>query len=114
MQRRSFIQCGASLAGALTVASSSLICADVPDHNWDRYDFGSGPPVRNRLNQGPFGIEQDEGWLTIATTTPSDQHVKNFGLGLVGYAWEENGPSVAARQGKETLEQHVGCAQRSK
>jgi hypothetical protein len=28
-------------------------------------------------------------------------------LGLVGYAWEESGPSLAAREGKETLEQHV-------
>jgi hypothetical protein len=107
MQRRSFIKGGAGLAGALTVARSSLTRADVPDHNWDRFDFGSGPPVRNRLNQGPFGIDQDEGWLTLATTTPLDEQVKNFGLGLVGYAWEESGPSVAARQGKETLEQHV-------
>jgi len=107
MQRRSFIKGGAALAGALGAARSSLTRADVPDHNWDRYDFGSGPAVRNRLNQGPFGIDQDEGWLTIATTTPSDQHVRNVGLGLVGYAWEENGPSVAARRGKETLEQAV-------
>ena len=107
MQRRDFIKAGATLAGALSVARSSLTLADVPDHNWDRYDFGSGPQVRNRLNQGPFGIGQDEGWFTIATTTPSGGHVKNFGLGLVGYAWEESGPSVAARQGKETLEQHV-------
>ena len=107
MQRRSFFKAGATLAGALSVARSSLTRADVPDHNWDRYDFGPGPQVRSRLNQGPFGIAQDEGWLTIATTTPCGEPVKNFGLGLVGYAWEESGPSVAARQGKESLEQHV-------
>ena len=107
MQRRGFIKAGATLAGALSVTRSSLTRADVPDHIWERYDFGPGPQVRNRLNQGPFGIDQDEGWLTIATTTPSEQRVKNYGLGMVGYAWEESGPSVAARQGKETLEQHV-------
>jgi len=107
MQRRSFIKAGATLAGALGVARPGFTRSDVPDHNWDRYDFGPGPQVRNRLNQGPFGIDQDEGWLTIATTTPSGEHVKNFGLGLMGYTWEESGPSVAARQGKETLEQHV-------
>jgi hypothetical protein len=28
-------------------------------------------------------------------------------MGLIGYTWEENGPSLAARRGAETLEQHV-------
>jgi hypothetical protein len=28
-------------------------------------------------------------------------------LGLVGYTWEESGPSLAARRGAETVEQHV-------
>ncbi len=73
---------------------------------WEGYDFGE-PPVKNRLNQGPFGIDQDQGWFTIAATTPSNEPIRNFGLGLVGYTWEESGPSVAARKGQETLEQHV-------
>ena len=107
MQRRNFIKAGCTLAATLSVGRPSLTRADVPDHSWAGYDFGPGPRVRNRLNQGPFGIDQDQGWLTIATTTPSDQCVKNFGLGLVGYTWEESGPSVAVRQGKETLEQQV-------
>ena len=104
MQRRSFIKAGAALAllGRATGGRS-----DVPDHHWDGYDFGPGPSVTNRLNQGPFGIEQDEGWFTIDSTTPSDQPVRNYGLGLVGYTWEENGPSLAARAGKETIDQHV-------
>lgn len=76
-------------------------------HLWDGYDFGPGPKVTDRLNQGPFGIEQDDGWFTIASTTPSAQPLRNFGTGLVGYAWEEGGPSIAAREGRETLEQHV-------
>jgi hypothetical protein len=81
--------------------------ADVPSHRWDGYDFGPGPRVTERLNQGPFDIEQDDGWFTIAATTPSDKPVRNYGLGLVGYTWEEGGPSLAARKGSETLERHV-------
>lgn len=70
----------------------------------------SVPPTANpvdRLDQGPFGTEQDEGWLTVSTTTPSQQHVKNYGLGLVGYTWEENGPALSVRKNKQTLEQAV-------
>jgi len=80
--------------------------ADVPDHLWEGYDFGR-PTVTNRLDQGPFGIGQDEGWYTIFTTTPSRKHIRNFGTGLVGYTWEENGPPLTVQCGKETLEQAV-------
>jgi hypothetical protein len=88
-------------------AAPVLALADVPTHRWDGYDFGSGPAVADRLNQGPFAIDQDQGWFTIAATTPSDQPIRNWGLGLVGYTWEESGPSLAARRGAETIEQHV-------
>src|SRR5918911_3836810 len=106
MHRRNFIKAGAaaSLAHGLITATAA---ADVPAHRWDGYDFGPGPKVTERLNQGPFGIEQDEGWYTVLVTSPTDKPVKNYGLGLVGYTWEEGGPSLAARQGAETLEQHV-------
>ena len=87
--------------------AAPLARADVPDHLWQAYDFGSGPKVADRLSQGPFPVEQDEGWRTLATTTPSAQPVRNFGLGLCGYTWEESGPSLAARAGKQTLENHV-------
>jgi hypothetical protein len=80
---------------------------DVPDHLWSGYDFGPGPILHNRLNQGPFGVEQDEGWRTIATTTPATKPVRNFGMGLCGYTWEEAGPSLAARAGRQRLEDHV-------
>ena len=80
---------------------------DATAHLWQGYEFGSGPPVRERLNQGPFDIDQDQGWQTVLFTTPSEQPVRNPGLGLVGYTWEESGPSLAARGGRETLEQHV-------
>ncbi len=81
--------------------------ADVPDHLWAGYDFGPCPRVQDRLNQGPFGIDQSEIWATIGSTSQSEKRIKNFGLGLVGYTWEENGPSLAARRGEETLERHV-------
>ncbi|HEY8228268.1 MAG TPA: hypothetical protein VIG25_23585 [Pyrinomonadaceae bacterium] len=105
MRRRSFIKAGA----ALTLASSlpGAKAQEVPTHNWDNYDFGPGPQVTDRLNQGPFGIEQDAGWYTVLITSQSTKPVKNYGLGLIGYTWEEGGPSLAARAGTETLEQHV-------
>jgi len=104
--RRDFFR---TLGTAAVVAGtgSEPTYGDVPIHRWDDYDFGAGPVVRDRLNQGPFGIEQDEGWCNIANTTPSREQIRNFGLGLVGYTWEEGGPSQAARRGDETLEQHV-------
>jgi len=96
------------LLKAATVASAGrALRADVPTHLWGGYDFGPGPRVTDRLNQGPFGIEQDEGWFTLAATTPSERAVPNFGLGLVGYTWEEGGASLAVRAGREALDQHV-------
>ena len=101
--RRQFVKAGAALAAV----GPALAQAEVRPHLWQGHDFGPGPSVAERLDQGPFGIEQDEGWYTIATTTPSDGRVTNPGLGLVGYTWEENGPALAAREGRETLEQSV-------
>ena len=102
MRRRDLLKSAAALAPVAQLARG-----DVPTHLWGGYDFGPGPRVTGRLNQGPFAIEQDQGWFTVATTTPSERPVPNFGRGLVGYAWEESGPSLAARAGRETLEQHV-------
>jgi hypothetical protein len=105
MRRRDFVKTGALLAGASSLLGPQ-IWADVPDHMWEGYPFGS-PQVTNRLDQGPFGIDQDQGWFTIFATQPSRDHVRNFGGGLVGYAWEENGPSLGVSCGRETLEQAV-------
>jgi len=78
-----------------------------PRHLWQGYDFGSFFPAKERLNQGPVDIDQDQGWQTVLFTTPSEKPLRNPGLGLVGYTWEENGPSVAVREGRQTLEDHV-------
>jgi hypothetical protein len=105
MNRRKFIKTGTAASVLSTL--SPTVGQEVPTHNWDKYDFGAGPKVTDRLNQGPFGIEQDQGWYTVLVTSQSNKAVKNYGVGLIGYTWEEGGPSLSARARKETLEQHV-------
>jgi hypothetical protein len=95
------------LKGALLLPAVAAAGADVPAHLWQGYDFASVPLARDRLNQGPFDVDQDQGWQTVLFTTASEKPLRNPGLGLVGYAWEESGPSLAARAGRETLEQHI-------
>src|SRR6266700_7880136 len=55
MRRRSFLKTGLTAGGlaALGIGTKPLL-AHIPPHNFDRYDFGSGPPVAERLYQGPF------------------------------------------------------------
>ena len=53
-------------------------------------DISFGAPVGERLDQGPFDIDQDQGWQTVLFTTPSERPLRNPGLGLVGYSWEES------------------------
>ena len=66
-------------------------------HNWGKYDFGSGPQVTDRLNQGPFpqfppdaAIPSDE---VVMTTTPSEEVVPELwqGFGHVHYCGHGNG-----------------------
>jgi hypothetical protein len=90
MKRRDFVKAGATLAAVPAWAD------EIP-----------GPRPPDRLEQGPFTIDQDEGWYTIEATTPAAGPVRNFGLGLVGYTWEENGPALAVRRGETTLAQAV-------
>ena len=81
MQRRAFMKAG--LLGAAT--------AYVPPHNFDKYDFGSGPAVQNRLNQGPFPADVYPSWTVVMALTPSDEVVHNPGMGLVTYLCDEVG-----------------------
>ena len=78
-----------------------------PRHLWEGFDFGSIFPAHSRLNQGPFDIDQDQGWQCIYYSTPSEKPLRNPGYGLVGYTWEESGPSIAVREGRQSLEDHV-------
>ena len=99
MQRRDLLK-GALLLPALAGAHA------IPLHTQNG-SMTFGTPSTERLDQGPFDIEQDQGWQTILFTTPSEKPLRNPGLGLIGYCWEESGPSLAARAGRESLEQHV-------
>jgi len=93
------------LKGAVLLPS--LARANASSAGEQHSDLNPGWISKERLDQGPFDIEQDQGWQTVLFTTPSERHLRNPGLGLVGYAWEESGPSLAARTGRESLEQHV-------
>jgi len=69
--------------------------AKVPAHNWGNYDFGPGPQVTDRLNQGPFpqyppdaAIPTDD---VVMTTTASEDVVPNYGKGLVTYITADSG-----------------------
>ena len=94
MKRRTFLKSAgaAALAAGLTRPARAF----VPAHNWHGYDFGSGPVVSNRLNQGPFPIYAPEEVVpdssVIMTTTPSKKPLSNFGMGLVTYVCDEAGP----------------------
>lgn len=67
----------------------------VPAHNWDKHDFGSGPPVADRLNQGPFPQYPPEALIptddVVMTTTPSEEVVPNYGKGLITYITADSG-----------------------
>ncbi len=56
MRRRSFLKPGTVLA-----AMNGAAHAEMPAHQWAGYDFGAGPAVTDRLNQGPFGDVKSAG-----------------------------------------------------
>ena len=76
----------AGLAAPLTIRESA---GYVVAHNWGKYDFGSGPPVKDRLNQGPFPEYAPEdlypGGDVVMATTSTEEVVPNFGRGLITY-----------------------------
>jgi len=79
MQRRSVLK-GAALLAALGPAAGFA-------QGFGNQESSSPILPRDRLEQGPFDIDQDEGWLTALFTTPSEKPLCNPGLGLVGYTW---------------------------
>jgi hypothetical protein len=101
MQRRTLLKRAARLAAMVPAAGAAPV--------FEQQELRPPPSTGERLDQGPFDIDQDRGWLTLLSTTPSEKPQRNPGLGLVGYTWEESGPSLAVRAGRDTLERH-GCA----
>ena len=84
MQRRDFLKSTAAVAVA-TQFGAGKAQAKVPTHNWGNYDFGSGPQVTDRLNQGPFPQYPPDAVIptddVVMTTTSSDDVVPNYGKG---------------------------------
>lgn len=105
MNRREFFKTGmyATAAAGLGTLTTSWI----PSHNWEKYDFGSGPQVADRLYQGPFPQYAPEdffGGSVVQYTTPGKQLVNCFGMGLTAYiAGDLGAPSVSGK----TLEQSI-------
>jgi hypothetical protein len=94
MQRRDFLKSSVALAVAAELGTGKAH-GFVPAHNWTKHDFGSGPPVTDRLNQGPFPqyppdavIPTDE---VVMATTPSEEVVPNYGKGLITYITADMG-----------------------
>src|SRR5690348_6982880 len=94
MNRRNFLRHSSALALAAGVGAGSAQ-GIVPAHNWGKYDFGSGPAVNDRLNQGPFPqyppdavIPSDE---VVMATIPSDEVVPGYGKGLITYITADMG-----------------------
>ena len=76
MKRRAFLQTSGAAALFAGMGAKSAE-AHIPAHNWDKYDFGSGPPVKDRLYQGPFPQYEPEAFLpgseVVMATTPSQE-----------------------------------------
>ncbi len=93
MNRRDFLKSGGTLAAA--GAGGRIAYGFVPAHNWGKYDFGSGPVVHNRLDQGPFPQYPPEAIIpndsVVMTTTPSFEVVPNYGKGLITYITADMG-----------------------
>src|SRR5579862_1527418 len=94
MQRRDFLKSSLALAAAAEIGTGKargLVSA----HNWSNYDFGSGPPVTDRLNQGPFPQYPPDAVIptddVVMTTTASEDVVPNFGKGLIIYITADSG-----------------------
>src|SRR5580658_3828034 len=94
MQRRDFLRSSVALAAAAELAAGKAH-GFVGAHNWSNYDFGSGPMVNDRLNQGPFPQYPPDALIPIddvvMTTTPSEDVVPNYGKGLITYITADMG-----------------------
>ena len=97
MFRREFLK----TAGAATLLASAAP-GRAAEHNFDRYDFGPGPAVADRLYQGPFPSDRFASWGVVMATTASKQVVPNFGMGLVTYLCDEVGPASRPGESLET------------
>jgi len=93
MNRRGFLK-GTSILAALGIGAKSAQ-GRVWTHNWDKYDFGSGPPVTDRLYQGPFPQFPPDALIPettmVMTTTPSEDVIPHYGKGFTTYITADMG-----------------------
>ena len=94
LDRRKFLAAGAASVAAAGIAPAAQ--AQYLEHDWSGYDWGGGPPVPDRLYQGPFtnyGADANApgGEVTMATS-PSRDIVPNYGMGLTVYISGDIGP----------------------
>jgi hypothetical protein len=94
MRRREFLKSTVAVAVAAELGMGKAR-AMVPAHNWGNYDFGCGPQVSDRLNQGPFPQYPPDAVIptddVVMTTTSSEDVVPNYGKGLVTYITADSG-----------------------
>lgn len=76
------------------MALSQPVPEFVPQHSWRNYDWGSGPTRSDRLYQGPFPDSVAPGAYVCMVTTPSQEPIRNFGMGLVTYLLGDQLPKV--------------------
>ncbi|WP_260599185.1 hypothetical protein [Sphingomonas endolithica] len=92
--RRTFL--AASAAAGTGLAAIPAAAARVPEHVWHDYDWGNGPPVTDRLYQGPFpqygAGAVVPGSEVVMVTSPSRDIVPNRGMGLTVYVSGDTGP----------------------
>jgi hypothetical protein len=100
MRRRDFLMAGGAAALASGLGGPTA-AAYVPGHNFDRFDFGSGPTVADRLYQGPFPTDLFPSWNVAMATTPSSEPVANYGMGMITYICDEIGPPQKAGESQE-------------
>src|SRR6202789_4640322 len=94
MQRRDFLKSSVAVAVAAELGMGKAQ-AKVPPYNWGNYDFGCGPAVSDRLNQGPFPQYPPDAVIptddVVMSTTSSDEVVPNYGKGLIAYITADMG-----------------------
>src|SRR5207247_9706627 len=85
MQRRDFLQSTIAVAAAAELGIGKAQ-AKVSAHNWGNYDFGSGPKVTDRLNQGPFPQYPPDAVIptdyVVTNTSSTEDDAPNYGNGL--------------------------------
>jgi len=82
MDRRTFIK---TTTGIAALAGSGIKDANafIPAHNGVGYNFGSGPVVKDRRNQGPFPSyppEEGEGHTRLFASIPFPDYHRKTGV----------------------------------